>query len=198
MSDPIYYFAWIPYCFKTNMTKQTMVRVFCGYSENVDRTYADHCRNNPVKNQPAGWLDKIRLFISPNSVGKQFPAFYDYWGTTIARKCWLPADVATLRLRTALRLYELKHAQLPDDLSALVPEYLQEIPRDPYDGKPVRYSKAEKKLWTVGRDLTDNGGKMENGEEMQDSPGCDLVMPLGTREMKPTLAFPPVINEWGN
>ena len=58
----------------------------------------------------------------------------------------------------ALRLYELDTEQLPETLDALVPEYLQSVPVDPFDGKPIGYNRAEKILYSVGIDAVDDGG----------------------------------------
>jgi hypothetical protein len=58
----------------------------------------------------------------------------------------------------ALRHFHSQHNMLPDDLKALVPDYLAAIPLDPYDGKALRYSKIQKRLWSVGEDGKDEGG----------------------------------------
>ena len=47
---------------------------------------------------------------------------------------------------------------LPDSLSALVPKYIEAIPRDPFDGEPMRYSKEHGIVYSVGNDFVDNGG----------------------------------------
>ncbi len=32
------------------------------------------------------------------------------------------------------------------------------MPRDPFDGEPIRYSREKLRVWSVGRDLVDSGG----------------------------------------
>ena len=39
--------------------------------------------------------------------------------------------------------YRLAHQALPESLEALVPYYLAEVPRDPFDGAPLRYIRHE-------------------------------------------------------
>jgi len=39
-----------------------------------------------------------------------------------------------------------------------VPQYLDAVPIDDYDGKPMRYNAAKKVVYSVGRDLKDGGG----------------------------------------
>jgi hypothetical protein len=111
----------------------------------------------------------------------------------LEKKCQLQASIAALQLKIALRLYEMKLGQLPDNLNALVPDYLPEIPKDPYDDQPFRYSKTKKKVWAVGSDLIDHGGKAMFDVIMTDrSGGYDLVMPLDPRDPNPPpAAIPP-------
>jgi hypothetical protein len=61
----------------------------------------------------------------------------------------------------ALKRYQLKHAEYPESLSALTPEFLPAVPRDPIDGKPLRYrrnSDGSFALYSIGDDGEDNGG----------------------------------------
>ena len=58
----------------------------------------------------------------------------------------------------ALRAYQLTHGQLPGDLNALVPEFLEAVPLDDFDGKPLRYSARKKIVYSVGKNLKDDGG----------------------------------------
>ena len=63
-------------------------------------------------------------------------------------------------LMMALRRYELANGQLPPTLEALVPEYIDAIPADPFDGQPIRYDARRAILYSVGDDGVDNGGSM--------------------------------------
>ena len=69
---------------------------------------------------------------------------------------------------------QLDHGELPDTLDDLVPEYLQEIPKDPYDGKPFRYSKEKKIVYSVWENMVDEGGKPRD-EDASVAPG--VVIP---------------------
>jgi len=61
------------------------------------------------------------------------------------------------KLLFALKRFQRDRGALPDSLDELVPSYLKEIPRDPFDGEKLRYDKARKIVWTVGPDLSFNG-----------------------------------------
>jgi hypothetical protein len=56
------------------------------------------------------------------------------------------------RLLLVLRAYANDEKQLPATLADLMPKYLKAIPADSFDGKPLRYSKAERKVFSVGLD----------------------------------------------
>jgi hypothetical protein len=61
----------------------------------------------------------------------------------------------------ALRAYQLEHGQYPENLKALAPMYLHQIPTDPFDGvAPLHYQLQGKKylLWSIGPDGVDNHG----------------------------------------
>ena len=63
----------------------------------------------------------------------------------------------------ALHACQLEHGALPDQLEQLVPEFLAELPVDPFDpdGQPLRYIRAEDGhvLYSVGYDGKDDGGR---------------------------------------
>jgi len=61
----------------------------------------------------------------------------------------------------ALKRYHLRHASYPSELSALVPDFLAAVPRDPVDGKPLRYRlnpDGTFLLYSIGENATDDGG----------------------------------------
>jgi hypothetical protein len=73
----------------------------------------------------------------------------------------------TLRsARTALAAerYRLDKGEFPVTLDELVPEYMEEIPKDPFDGKPLRYKKKDDRVifYSIGEDRSDDGGDVED------------------------------------
>ncbi len=73
------------------------------------------------------------------------------------------ADAERLLARTALALaaYKVRSGSYPDKLDALVPEFLPRVPADPFSGRPLRLKRdgAGAVVYSVGRDLTDDGGR---------------------------------------
>jgi hypothetical protein len=188
-------FIWIPYAYKSNMTLSLFADDDRLVIANADRPYAKVKLDFPSQPQlPADTFGKVIFYAKPNGIGRFL--FIDGASglpKSLGKKCQIQACFAALRLKIALRLYELKHGELPDTLNALVPEYLTEIPKDPYDDQPFRYSKTEKKVWAVGCDLIDHGGKTMNDAIMMDRPGgYDLVVSLSPRDPNPP---PPAENK---
>jgi hypothetical protein len=83
----------------------------------------------------------------------------------------------------ALKRYQLHHGQYPAELAGLVPEFLPSIPRDPADGKPLRYQHKPDGaflLYSIGEDGVDNGGDASPATKSETfgwQRGRDLVWP---------------------
>ncbi len=99
------------------------------------------------------------LLPSANTVGMTqcaltFPAWREY----LKAKCSAECALAASRLVCACNLYARDHDTLPERLDELVPDYIDAVPRDPYDGEPFRYDRANRTVYSVGKDLEDAGG----------------------------------------
>jgi hypothetical protein len=83
----------------------------------------------------------------------------------------------------ALKRYQLRHGQYPAELGALTPDFLPAIPRDPADGKPLRYQLKPDGtflLYSIGEDGVDNGGDASPATKSETfgwQRGRDLVWP---------------------
>jgi len=88
------------------------------------------------------------------------------------------------RVAIAARLFWEDHQKLPPTLADLMPQYLEKIPLDPYDGQPLRYDAARGMIWSVGKIIQDLGGGK--------SASMIINTPAGktsTTEEEPTLAL---------
>ena len=81
----------------------------------------------------------------------------------MAKKSQSDAELQATRTILALRAYQLAHGRLPADLNALVPEFLDSVPVDDFDGQPLRYSPELKIVYSVGENLKDDGGDDSRG-----------------------------------
>lgn len=68
----------------------------------------------------------------------------------------------------AVQLYSRRHGRYPERLDQLVPEFLPEVPEDPFLGEPLRYVVEENgyAVYSVGQDGIDDGGRRPSGLEL--------------------------------
>ncbi len=87
----------------------------------------------------------------------------------------------------ACERYRQKFGQWPLTLDIIPKDILSEIPNDPYTGKPIVYKRLADgiKVYSVGPDLTDDGGLLDNG--VPGTPGKDY----GIRIYDPALRRQP-------
>ena len=163
---------------KPNRTKRRMAETIRLLVASAQGTYAEATFPEIERDRGAGWT--IRAIVSGNFVGRAFYCMImpGLPGSHVA-KCRHVCSVAAAQILVALKCYQLEHGELPETLDELVPEYLQSVPLDDFDGTPMKYSKEKRVVYAVGADLTDNGGTAKNDREGIDADGCDLVYKIG-------------------
>jgi len=171
------------YAFHPNRTRTILSDYYRRLLESVDRSYADRKWPNAMSVLDP-FARPARMVLRPNSVGRILLALDvgpRWWEATFRRKCVIQCSLSGLRLVVACRSYETKHGDKPDALTALVPEFLEEVPRDPFDGKPFRYARKEAVVYSVGADGVDstdpNGPPSSKGPIKSD----DLVFQIYKR-----------------
>ncbi len=140
--------------YKPNRTKRLYAELYRALIQNVGKPLT---AAKPLPPPPK--RDLWSLFKQGN-IGGDMSFFMFRW---IMVKCQLTRcahsnRMAVGQLMLALKAYKLKNGELPKELKALVPDYLPELPKDAFDGKPLRYSYENKVIYTVGEDLKDDGG----------------------------------------
>jgi hypothetical protein len=83
-----------------------------------------------------------------------------------------------LRVETAGKLFQFERGRAPEGLSELVPDYLPELPIDPWspDGSPYRRA-AEGHYYSLGPDAADDGGKTPFSSRSGTMSGGDVYLP---------------------
>ncbi|MDX9911262.1 MAG: hypothetical protein RBS39_05480 [Phycisphaerales bacterium] len=71
------------------------------------------------------------------------------------------ADRNATLVAIALELYRREHGSYPTTLADLTPRFLPSVPRDPFDGQPLRYEVRDgvAHVWSIGADRKDDGGR---------------------------------------
>jgi len=85
------------------------------------------------------------------------------------------AQALTAQTAIAIERYRRVEGYPPESLENLVPVYLESVPKDPFDGRNLRYITREKGfvVYSIGDDLTDNGGA-ERDSQKRDRRGKPL------------------------
>ena len=87
-----------------------------------------------------------------------------------AQKKYLYAHTRTQQTRLACTLERFRRAKgdFPETLDALVPGFIDVIPKDVFDGKPLRYRRNADggyDLWSIGSDRKDDGGHIDPNQK---------------------------------
>jgi len=89
-------------------------------------------------------------------------------GATVGAFATNEATIRATDAALAVEQFSRKNGSLPETLDELVPEFLDEVPLDPFDGKPLRYSRRDNAciIHSIGKDRVDDGGQIieENNE----------------------------------
>jgi len=159
--------------YKPNKTQKLFADMARRNIDNVSRdTYSDVSKND--------YMDKAiitpSIIFTENAIGK---IIFSIVGVDLdngleAKKFQEVFSVKATQLLFAMKAYRQDNGNLPDSLEKLFPNYISEIPKDPFDGKTIRYSANDKIIYSVGKDLIDDGGNMGNTW----SSGNDLVFKI--------------------
>jgi hypothetical protein len=165
--------------FKPNKTKAALAASIRVLIANARKTYVA-AESIPLP-PPDSTSFVLRAIASGNGKGA---VLYQTFMPPLARlnhmKCMQKSSLAATQVLIALRCYQLEHGELSETLDALVPSYLDAVPLDDFDGKPMKYSKAKRVVYAVGPDLTDNGGVAQDDREgTMPDPGFDFVYKIG-------------------
>ena len=78
----------------------------------------------------------------------------------LSKSAQLAAELECARLAVLATDYRIAKGELPPTLQSLMPDYLTELPLDPFDGKPLRMKRTADELviYSIGPDLKDDGG----------------------------------------
>ena len=88
------------------------------------------------------------------------------------------AEIRVTFTSLAVRRARMDDGQFPASPEALVPEYLQELPLDPFTGNPLQYHLDDEGclIYSVGDDGVDNGGTELTHDGRKYERGTDIVL----------------------
>ena len=144
------------YLFQPNRTKEHLAERIRSILRLVPKTYGD------MGMADVPWVRREMKALESNRIGWMIMNIAQLKVSPILEaKCKAEGGLAGARLVVACNRFEREFGRWPLKLQELVPGYLAEVPRDPYDGNPFRYSAEKERVWAVGTNLTDEGGSMQ-------------------------------------
>ena len=80
---------------------------------------------------------------------------------TFMKKAQIEAIMLANRAGLACRLYKIKNGRYPESLDELVPDLLDDVPTDPFTGKPMVYRREGESfiVYSLGSNEKDDGGR---------------------------------------
>lgn len=80
----------------------------------------------------------------------------------------ITAELQCTRLGLAAERFRMNTGRLPVSLDELVPDYVDEIPTDPFDGTPMHFAQTDNGIviYSIDLDLIDDGGLVEGQNEL--------------------------------
>lgn len=147
------------FIFKPNKTRKSFLDYYTLIIESAGKYYNEMNLVEPSFFALNTQWALVKSFLRGNLVGEIMMAItIPNFSTVLERRCYTDFLIESSRLRLALLAYKLKNGNTPETLKKLVPEYLTEIPADPFDGKPIRYNQEKNILYSVGKNIIDDGG----------------------------------------
>ncbi len=129
--------------------------------------------------------DELSLFANPNKADMHtvISASITYLSRAFNKVIIAEAAKQLTTTAVALKRYQAKRGDYPSELTRLVPDFFSAVPRDPVDGKPLRYrlnSDGTFLLYSIGEDGNDDGGDAspaDHSTSFQWQRGRDWVWP---------------------
>jgi hypothetical protein len=157
------------YVYHPNRTRTMFAN---GYRK-LQRDAAKPCNQVDIPEDSSfGMLQRVQLMVRPNPIGHilyeiALPSQHRYQ----LKRCLAQSHLAAVQALVALRAYGQAHDGLPESLDALVPEFLEQLPVDAFDGQPIRYDQKGGVVYSVGEDFEDHGGDpAQNFRELSAEP----------------------------
>jgi hypothetical protein len=152
-----------PPFFKEHQTRRLLgeeVRALC-----IDAAAPRAARRVVDIESAYGTKKRLSWFLS-NSAGKSvLHAVIPTLERGIAQADLHDWAVAAVRTLLCLKAFRRGQGRLPDTLDELVPEFLAEVPVDPFDGAPLHYSRSKELLFSRGLNSAGAEPPAEDAEE---------------------------------
>ncbi len=156
------------YLYKPNKTQKEFAEYYRSFINNADKGCYEM---DLVEPETAFEGHPVKMLLTENLVGKVMREITTIsFAGVLDRKCSGDFSVTGSQILLALKGYQAETGELPLSLSELVPGYFSEVPKDPFDGKSIKYSPDKKMIYSVGPGLMDLGGSEEGDWRRMENP----------------------------
>lgn len=148
-------FYWQPNATINYLADFTRFRI-----DNNDKNYNELKEYDLKPDLASGWLADYR---TENVVGKTWMASYVKILTTLGivdEDYQSKFEQKAYKLILLLKKYELENGKLPESLEKIISSDRRDV-LDPYNGSIIHYDSIRRVIYSVGKDLQDDGGDKE-------------------------------------
>jgi len=143
------------YLYKPNHTQKIFAETHRNFISNAKKDCYEMSLGQP---ELASYF-WVKMLFTENIIGKILHNIsIKGYKSIYIRKCSEDVSISVAQLLLALKAYQMENGRLPDSLEELSPKYISQIPKDPFDGKPIKYLPEKKIIYSAGGDLKDSGG----------------------------------------
>jgi hypothetical protein len=139
--------------YKPNQGHRIFAEHYRGFINNVDKDCYE--MRLPEFKLLTLLYSEIKMLLTENIIAK---ILHDIILVTkddiFKKKCEEDFSIIGTQLLLAIRAYQVETGEIPISLDKLVPKYISKIPRDPFDGEPVRFDPEKRIIYSVERNLT--------------------------------------------
>jgi hypothetical protein len=153
--------SWrLEYFFDENATLGEMAKYYRREINNLKGPFSE-IRHEKLVKYSNSFYREIDLLLG-NRIGKIFLETIDpNFGYLVEKKFMLDTACTLVETLLGVKGYYMNNHAFPSSLQQLTPAYRPKIPQDPFDGRELRYSPKDKKIYSVGPDFQDNQGHPE-------------------------------------
>ena len=167
LSDPVG-----KYYFQPNKTKRLVAEFAREQIKNAESIcYNQNSKSEMIKNRFPN--NQVSAFFRENLIGETLASLLMLQlQVAFNKKCLNDTIFSATQTLIAIKAYKNDTGNYPASLNDLVPNYLTSLPKDPFDGKPLKYSASKKIIYSVGPDGQDSGGS--SGDNLREMPDPTL------------------------
>jgi hypothetical protein len=121
---------------------------------------------------------RIRDIPKSRILLRMFAPNHDHFVVLEAR---IVAQLRTAQMAIAALRYRLVTGKVPETLSELVPEYINAVAKDPFDGEELRYRKTDTGfvVYSIEEDRSDDGGREIPPSRSRRTGNYDITFTIG-------------------